>query len=161
MRVFTDTGRSPAPSRVASMISTARSGSRISAAPAFWRRTARSGQPMLMSTPSKPSSTASSAQRRNCSGTEPKNCAITGRSHSANSRSTISRGAPGEHRPATDVNSVYTACGRLHSVTMRRKAVSVAFAIGASRKNGRGRSSQKERAGGPAGGRPRVVWSRS
>ncbi len=76
--VLIETGRSPAPSRVASMIWRASSRSRNRDTPLPLPAIFFAGQPILISMPAAPSWRAILAAARNCSGSRPPSWMMTG-----------------------------------------------------------------------------------
>src|SRR3989344_1357396 len=146
MRVFTETGKLGAPSFAARISALACSGFFIRLAPAPCFSTLLSGQPMLMSMPSKSNSAARTAAAFMCSGAAVKNCATTGRSASVYLRSSINLrfpSVPARARPSAETNSVHMTSGLPYLAMTRRYAASVTFAIGASAKMGFSSFSQK------------------
>ena len=143
-RVLTDTGNWPAtPALAAAITSRASGGFFISAAPAPCFSIFRSGQPILMSKPSKPSSTIILAAANIFSGLAVNNCATIGRSASVKIRSRSKRSRPRLIKPSAETNSVQSTSGPPYLAMIRRKATSVTSAIGAKQKNGLGNWSQK------------------
>ena len=111
----------------------------MSAAPAPCFSTLLSGQPIFMSTPSKPSFTASAAAFSIISGFEVKNCATIGRSSSEYTKSSRSFFFPfsgAKTRPSAETNSVHITSGFPYFAMIRRKAASVTSASGAKARIG-------------------------
>jgi hypothetical protein len=146
-RVLTDTGNSSlTPRRVASTMRCASRMSRISADPAPWLVvTCRSGQPMLMSTPSKqPSARTTPAAASNSASSLPNSCATHRRSpaHRCSMGSSAGRRSA-RASPAADTNSDHITSALPHSAITRRYAGSVTPIMGACAKIGRGNRAQK------------------
>ncbi len=129
-------GSDGAPSRAARITARAIFGCLIIAAPAPCFSIVRSGHPMLISMPSKPSFSQSAAASRILSGCDEKSCATIGRSARENSRSRSKTFRPTEQRPSAETNSVQNTSGLPDEAMSRRKAASVTSAIGARTKNG-------------------------
>ena len=139
-------GKLGAPSLAALTSSLASETFLISEAPAPCFSTLLSGQPMFISTPSKPSFAISSAAPFICSGEEVKNCATIGRSASLYSRSFKSFFLPASGaraKPSAETNSVHITLGFPYLAIMRRNATSVTSAIGAKTIIGRSSFCQK------------------
>ncbi len=140
IRVLTETGidlpASLIPSFVARIISRAIFGVLIMAAPAPCFSIDLSGQPILISIPSKPNSTTSLAASLIFTGLDENNCATIGLWLSVYSKSLTRIFLPAEHSPSAETNSVQNTSGFPCSAMIRRKAASVTSAIGANTKNG-------------------------
>src|SRR5690606_4893282 len=100
------------------------------------------GQPILISIPSKPSSTQSWAVLVKFSGLPPKIWATIGRSDSSNQRSGRRFFLPSEQRPSQETNSVHKTSGLPYLAMTRRNAASVTSAIGACTMIGVGKLAQ-------------------
>src|SRR3990167_10740073 len=137
MRVFTDTGKSPAPSFTALITARAMAGFFIIAAPPPCFSIDLSGQPIFISIPSKPSFRQSLAALFIFSAFEPNICATIGCSLLENFKSIKSFSlALGHARPSAETNSVQNISGLSHLAMTRLKAQSVTSAIGARQKIG-------------------------
>ncbi len=125
------------------IICAAMSGVFIIAAPAPCFSIERSGQPILISIPSKPSEATNFDASRIFSGCAEKSCATIGRSASVYSKSLCNTSRPLLASPSAETNSVHVTSGLPYFAITRRKAGSVTSAIGASAKKGFGNFSQK------------------
>ena len=153
MRVLTETGRPDV--CAARMSSRARAGFLMSAAPQPLFSTARSGQPILISTPSNPMSAIILAAFSICSGTDVKSCATIGRSFSPykNFFSNFFFPSGGAStNPSAEVNSVNITSGPPRQpgrgtfpsrAMSARNAASVTSSSGANAKKGFGSFRQK------------------
>ena len=135
-RVFTLTGKSPAPSLAAAIISAANSGVLMRAEQPPFLIMSRTGQPILISIPANPRCASSVAISRKYSGVVPQICATNGPSSSCKCKRCSIACLPAEQKPSTLANSVkYTSAGA-NSCTSLRNTTSVTSSIGAKATNG-------------------------